>query len=139
MNKDVLLALKGMQFAFTEDGTGFPIELITNAQYYEKNDSRYLMYEEMMEGVDSSISNLVKFDDGTIEVTKKGVINVHMIFEEGKQNLTSYVTPYGTLMIGINTHKVEITETPAIWPIWTPPPPRRRQKSFPKACTSSPL
>ena len=110
MTKDVLLALKGMQFAFTDDGNGFPIELITNAQYYEKNDHRYLMYDEMMEGVDSSISNLVKFNDEVIEVTKKGVINVHMVFEEGKQNLSSYVTPYGTIMIGINTHKVEIQE-----------------------------
>ena len=110
MTKDVLLALKGMQFAFTDDGNGFPIELITNAQYYEKNDHRYLMYDEMMEGVDSSISNLVKFNDEVIEVTKKGVINVHMVFEEGKQNLSSYETPYGTIMIGINTHKVEIQE-----------------------------
>ena len=110
MTRDVLLALKGMQFAFTDDGNGFPIELITNAQYYEKNDHRYLMYDEMMEGVDSSISNLVKFNDEVIEVTKNGVINVHMVFEEGKQNLSSYETPYGTIMIGINTHKVEIQE-----------------------------
>ena len=111
MTRDVVLSMKGMQFAFSEDGTGIPIELITNAQYYEKNDSRYLMYEEIMEGVDSSVSNLVKFGADTIEVTKKGVINVHMVFEEGKQNLSSYVTPYGTLMIGINTRKVEIKET----------------------------
>ncbi|MBQ8947575.1 MAG: DUF1934 domain-containing protein [Lachnospiraceae bacterium] len=111
MTNDVLLAMKGLQFAFAEDGTGVPIELITNAKYYEKNDSRYLLYDEMVEGASEYISNLVKFDGDTIEVTKKGVINVHMVFEEGKQNLSSYQTPYGTLMIGINTRKVEITET----------------------------
>ena len=64
----------------------------------------------MLEGVDEPVSNLVKFSPEVIEVTKKGLINVHMVFEEGKQNLTSYQTPYGALMIGINTHKVEITE-----------------------------
>ncbi len=111
MTNDVLLAMKGLQFAFAEDGTGIPIELITNAKYYEKNDSKYLMYDEMVEGEGQSISNLVKFAGDTIEVTKKGMINVHMVFEEGKQNLSSYQTPYGTLMIGINTRKVEITET----------------------------
>lgn len=110
MTRDVLLALKGLQFAVSDDGMGVPVELITNAQYYEKNDKRYLMYEELMEGGDSPVSNLVKFYDGTIELTKKGMINVHMVFEEGKQNLSSYQTPYGTLMIGINTHKVEMTE-----------------------------
>ncbi len=111
MTRDVLLAMKGMQFALNEEtGEGEPIEIITNARYYEKNDSRYLMYDEMIEGVSEPISNLVRFGADSIEVTKKGMINVHMVFEEGKQNLTSYQTPYGSLMIGINTHKVEITE-----------------------------
>ena len=111
MTRDVLLAMKGMQFALNEEtGEGEPVEIITSARYYEKNDSRYLMYDEMVEGASEPISNLVKFDADSIEVTKKGMINVHMVFEEGKQNLTSYQTPYGSLMIGINTHKVEITE-----------------------------
>ncbi len=103
--------MKGMQFAFNENtGEGEPIEIITNARYYEKNNNRYLMYDEMLEGVEEPISNLVKFSPDTIEVTKKGMINVHMVFEEGKQNLTSYQTPFGSLMIGINTHKVKVTE-----------------------------
>ena len=111
MDREVLLAMKGMQFSLNEaTGEGEPIEIITNARYYEKNNSRYLMYDEMLEGVDEPVSNLVKFSPEVIEVTKKGLINVHMVFEEGKQNLTSYQTPYGALMIGINTHKVEITE-----------------------------
>ncbi|MCR5595109.1 MAG: DUF1934 domain-containing protein [Lachnospiraceae bacterium] len=111
MTKEVLLAMKGMQFALNEEtGEGEPIEIITGATYYEKNNSKYLIYDEMVEGANEPISNLVKFGTDTIEVTKKGMINVHMVFEEGKQNLTSYQTPYGTLMIGINTHKVEITE-----------------------------
>ncbi len=111
MNKEVLLAMKGLQFALNENtGEGEPIEIITSARLYEKNNSRYLMYDEILEGVDEPISNLVKFGTDTIEVTKKSMVNVHMIFEEGKQNLTNYQTPYGTLVIGINTHKVEITE-----------------------------
>lgn len=111
MDKEVLLAMKGMQFALNEDtGEGEPVEIITNARYYEKNNSRYLMYDEMLEGIEEPISNLVKFGPDSIEVTKKGMINVHMVFEEGKQNLTSYQTTFGSLMIGINTHKVEVTE-----------------------------
>lgn len=111
MTKEVLLAMKGMQFELNEKtGEGEPIEIITTGQYFEKNNHKYLMYEEIMEGIDSPISNMIKFDGKTLEVTKKGMVNVHMMFEEGKQNLTDYRTPFGSLMIGINTRKVSIKE-----------------------------
>lgn len=112
MTRDVLLAMKGMQFELNEaTGESENIEIITAAQYYDKGDHAYLTYEEIMEGIDRPIANLVKFNDKSIEVTKKGMINVHMVFEEGKQNLTSYQTPYGNIMIGINTHKITVTES----------------------------
>ena len=36
-----------------------------------------------------------------MEVRKKGVVNVHMVFEQGKKNMTYYSTPYGTIEMGI--------------------------------------
>ena len=45
-----------------------------------------------------------------MEVTKRGLVNVHMIFEEKKKNMTSYITPFGNIMIGIDTDKVDIKE-----------------------------
>ena len=109
MTRDVLLAMKGMQFQLNENtGENENIEIITAAQYFEKGDHAYLLYDEIMEGVDTPISNMIRFDNDSIEVTKKGGINVHMVFEKGKQNLTNYATPYGTLVIGISTRNVEI-------------------------------
>ena len=110
MTKDVLLAMKGMQFEVNnENGRGENVEIITAAQYFDKGDHSYLLYDEIMEGTETPVSNIVRFDDNSIEVTKKGMINVHMIFEEGKQNLTNYQTPYGTLVVGINTKKIDVT------------------------------
>lgn len=112
MTKDVMLTTRGMQFAFNEQtGEGENIEIITAATYYERGNHKYLVYEEILEGVDEPISNMVKFSKDSIEVTKKGLINVHMVFETGKQNLTSYHTPFGNLMIGINTKNVQVTES----------------------------
>ena len=44
-------------------------------------------------------------------MTKKGLTNIHMVFEENKKNLTCYSTPYGNLMIGIEGGPVSIQET----------------------------
>lgn len=112
MTKDVLLAMKGMQFSLDEEtGDNDNIEIVTVAQYYEKGDHAYILYEEYVEGIEHPVQNRIRFSEDSIEVTKKGPVNVHMIFEEGKQNLTEYHTPYGAIVIGINTHKVSITKT----------------------------
>jgi uncharacterized beta-barrel protein YwiB (DUF1934 family) len=37
-----------------------------------------------------------------MEVTKHGVTNAHMIFEENKNNFTYYETPFGNLRVGIS-------------------------------------
>ena len=38
-----------------------------------------------------------------IEVRKRGVANVHMIFEKDKKNITYYDTPFGKIQLGIAT------------------------------------
>ena len=45
-----------------------------------------------------------------VELTRNGLVNVHMVFQENKKNLTSYNTPYGPVLIGIDTKKIEIDE-----------------------------
>ena len=63
-----------------------------------------------MEGQDEVTKNIVKFQDDYMEITKKGTCSVHMIFEKNKKNVTYYYTPYGSLLIGIDAHKVQIEE-----------------------------
>lgn len=109
MEKEVLLALKGLQFAVEEDSAE-ALETITPAEYYKKNGSHYLIYDEVMEGVHDRTKNIIKFRDSLLEVTKKGLVNVHMVFEENKKNMTNYATPYGNILIGIDTGKVNIEE-----------------------------
>ena len=44
MTKDVLLSIKGLQFEAENEAAD--LETITAAQYYKKNDSHYIIYEE---------------------------------------------------------------------------------------------
>ena len=109
MEKEVLIALKGLQFALDEEGAN-ALETITPAEYYKRNDSHYVIFEELMEGFTDTTKNVIKFRDSQLEVTKKGLVNVHMVFEENRKNMTSYATPFGNILIGIDTDEVEIRE-----------------------------
>ena len=53
---------------------------------------------------------MIKFNDSCVEVSKKGLVNVHMVFEENKKNMTSYMTPYGNILIGIDTGSIFVEE-----------------------------
>ncbi len=109
MEKEVLLALKGLQFAMDEEGAQ-ALETITPAEYYKKNDSHYIVYDEVTEGFRDTTRNIIKFKESQMEVTKKGLVNVHMVFEQNRKNMTSYATPFGNILIGIDTGEVEIEE-----------------------------
>ena len=63
-----------------------------------------------MEGFQESTRNIIKFKDNSLDLTKKGLVNVHMIFEEKKKNMTNYATPYGNILIGIDAKSIKMTE-----------------------------
>ena len=98
------------------------------AEYYEKNGTLYLLYEENPECSEtvteiqknnrdaaeikkssgSVVHNRIKYKDNLLEVTRNGAINTRMVFERGKEHMTDYATPYGCLRLGILTHSLEM-------------------------------
>lgn len=108
MTKEVLVAIKGLQFSSAQDETN--IETVNVAEYYEKGNSRYIIYDEVEEGSLESTKNIIKFKDNVMELTKKGFVNVHMVFQENQKNMTNYATPFGDILIGIDARRVSMTE-----------------------------
>ena len=45
-----------------------------------------------------------------MEVHKKGLINVQMIFEENKKNLSFYQTPFGMMNMGVAATRISVRE-----------------------------
>ena len=90
MTKDVLVSISGMHeeiVAVTpevEDDENEAIEVVTPATYYLKNG------------------------DECVEIVKSGLSNSHMIFEKNKKNQTFYKTPYGQMLIGVNTRHLQV-------------------------------
>ncbi|MCR4653931.1 MAG: DUF1934 domain-containing protein [Eubacterium sp.] len=100
MTKDVIISLTGFQF-MQEDGEPEPVAVVTGGQYYFKNGTHYLIYDELVEGFSGSTHNIIKFRPDRLQVHKKGLINVEMIFEEGKKTSASYMTPLGVIDMGL--------------------------------------
>lgn len=109
MTKEVLLSIRGLQFEGANDAND--LETITAAEYYKKNDSHYVIYEEATEGFQDTTKNIIKWNGETLELTKRGLVNVHMIFEEKKKNMTDYRTPFGSILIGIDTKQIQVAES----------------------------
>ena len=113
MTKDVLLKISGMQFTADneESSEPEPVEIIAPGEYYFKNGKHYIVYDEFMEGFDSATRNVLKLQDDSLEITKRGTSNVHMVFEKDKKNMTCYTTPFGSMMMGIDARSISIEES----------------------------
>ena len=110
MDKEVLIHVRGLHM-MEEDGEQEPVEIVVPGEYYFRNGSHYLRYEEILEDFSEPTINYIKISPKGIEVRKKGIVNVHMVFELGKKNMTYYTTPYGTLQMGIAATNLELTES----------------------------
>ena len=110
MDKEVLIHVRGLHM-MEEDGEQEPVEIVVPGEYYFRNGSHYLRYEEILEDFSEPTINYKKISPKGIEVRKKGIVNVHMVFEQGKKNMTYYTTPYGTLQMGIAATNLELTES----------------------------
>lgn len=108
MTKDVIVAIQGLQTPANEEAER--VELITAADYYKRNNKHYIIYDEVMEGFEETTRNVIKACGDCVEITKKGVSNVHMVFEKNKKNMTYYHTPFGNILIGIEAERIEISE-----------------------------
>lgn len=108
MTREVLITISGVQLM---DGDSSKVELITAGDYFQKNGSHYILYDEIPEGIDGVVKNTIKIRPQTMDIIKRGAMDVHMTFEKDKKDLSCYATPMGEMMIGVNTNDIVIEET----------------------------
>lgn len=107
MTRDVLISISGIQMVEDDDNA---VEMITAGDYFMKNGNHYILYDEIQEGVDGVIKNTIKIRPSGLDIIKRGGSSVHMTFEKNKKNMSCYATPFGELMIGLNTNDIQIEE-----------------------------
>lgn len=109
MTKDVLISISGLQFE-TDDNE--PIEVVTSGNYYYKNNKHYIFYDEYIDDAELELTkNKMVISDDMISLSKTGASSVNMLFEPGKDTVTCYNTPVGSLMIGLSNSKIDTTHS----------------------------
>ena len=109
MTKDVFVTIKGLQVSSQMEPD--PIEIVALGEYYEQKGKKYIKFDEVVDGMEGQIRNMIKISPTCMEVTKKGLTNAHMVFEENKKNRSFYYTPFGDFSIGIMGKSIETNET----------------------------
>ena len=107
MTRDVVISISGAQFS---EGDQEDVELITTGDYFLKNGKHYIIYDKIEEDGQDVIRNTIKVLPDSIHIIKKGNVSAHMVFERNKKNLACYMTPFGELMVGIDTSDIRVEE-----------------------------
>lgn len=78
------------------------VELTTTGELNVNNDSYTLKYEESeLTGMEGTTTEITVNDNGVVSLSRKGTVNSHLVFEEGKRHLSYYDTKDGAFSIGV--------------------------------------
>ncbi|MGN1187223.1 MAG: DUF1934 domain-containing protein [Lachnospiraceae bacterium] len=106
MKENVILQISGLHSAGEDNES---IEMIHSGRYFYRNGKHYIKYQESLE--DGLVTdNMIKISPNEVELVRKGPMSTNMIFTMGEKNLSYYETPFGSMMMGIDTSDLCITE-----------------------------
>ena len=110
MTKNVKVRVQGTQYLEGNKSEKDVTVTESPGTYYLRDGAHFILYDEEADsGV--IVKNMVRFNDATFEITKKGPITSKLVFEPGKKNISDYKTPYGNFLIGVNTQFLQHSVT----------------------------
>lgn len=99
MKKEVLIEICGTQ---NVDGDKETVEIITTGQYYLKNKSFYIIYDETESTGYANCKTTVKLDgSNVVSMIRHGGHQSQIIVESGVRHQCNYGTQFGDFIIGI--------------------------------------
>ncbi|MDN5346998.1 MAG: hypothetical protein PWP65_562 [Clostridia bacterium] len=111
MKKDVLVKVRGTQT--NELGEQESIELVTEGQFFVREKSFYILYNESrLTGLEGTTTSL-RVEPSRVTLNRMGLAKQRLSFEKGILNAGFYVTPYGTMQLTVLPSRVEVDLTEA--------------------------
>ena len=105
MTKDIILTISGLHD--NEGEIGAPIETMTPGQYFMKNGKHYVVYDEVIEGLEGTLKSTIKFTENQVELIRNGAASTRMVFQPGQEHMVVYQTPMGPLSISLYTEDIQ--------------------------------
>lgn len=104
MTKEIILTISGLHE--TDGESDAPVEIITPGQYYLKNGKHYILFDEVMEGLEGTIKSTLKISEKQVELLRNGAATTRMVFEKDVEHNMIYQTPMGPLAISVYTEDI---------------------------------
>lgn len=102
----VLITVTGSQRdAHGEENT---IELFTHGRSHAKNGVHYISYQETEISGMAGATTLLKIYSDHCLLVRMGQIDQRQEFRIGERSFSSYITPYGTIQMGVRTTSLTI-------------------------------
>lgn len=105
--KDIMLKITGRQFAEENEDR---MEFVTEGKLYERNGSKYLVYEESEFSGFPGCKTTLKLTGDCLRmkrIGKRSEVGTELVFEKGKRFSSQYQTPYGALELELVTNEVK--------------------------------
>ena len=103
--KRVLVGVKSIQR--DADGHDTVIEMVSPGEYHEKNDTKYIMYNETeLSGMEGSHTT-IKLKPRSIVLIRNGKVSMRHEYVLGETRQSVYETPFGELHMAFKTHELE--------------------------------
>lgn len=101
--KKVIVSVKGR----SGPGEEGRMELITEGKLYKKEKSFYVSYKETgVTGMEGTTTTL-KVEENKVTLIRQGTVASTFVFEEGKENISHYVTEYGVFTVGVKAERID--------------------------------
>jgi uncharacterized beta-barrel protein YwiB (DUF1934 family) len=98
--KDVIVTVIGTQQG--PDGDQNTIELIANGHCRQKGEITYITYKEELSGLEGT-TTLLKLYSDHVTLVRMGRYEQKQEFIPGRKTYSRYVTPYGSMKLGVLT------------------------------------
>ena len=88
MNSEVKVSIEGIQVGFDEEDKAsapIPIRTVNPGKYYEKNNKKYVIYEELFDkdNPKSVINNTVIIEADCFQIIRSGFVRSRLQFKTG--------------------------------------------------------
>ena len=111
MKQDVLITLRGTQKIGNDEPE--TVELITRGILRERNEKYSVSYTETeLTGTPGVITTFFIPHRKRVILSREGPIRSKMVFVEGEKDEALYDLGFGSLLIGIHAHNIEVDLSP---------------------------
>lgn len=94
------------------DGTVSHTSASGSGTLQSRDARRYLLYDEISQDDPPSVTKtVIRFSEAQAEVTRRGETQSRIVFRLGGHCRTQLLTPYGSMMMDIDTVRYEVRET----------------------------